>query len=327
MSGPIDGWDARPGVAPVTPPPGSGWTIPTPTKRSRLGIAELFEEAFTVWRHHFRPIFVVHLIFQVPLLIVTFVPLLVSSRFAALAPRTSFGRPVVPTRAEIQAVLDLVPLLLASSLAIVVLAPLLAAFALAGPSYIAGRARRGDSPTIRETLSALRRLIRPIVGYSVALLALAVGVVLAFAIGVVILLLLGRLPRVEEVAVLVVVIATIVGIVAMLIALIRVQVAIPALVHARLGGRAALRRTWALVGGSVLHTAIVLLVVGFIVSLAPGIVVSVLTPTDPVRLAADPLAAVAPAMLVQLVTAAALGPLYSLVLTALYFDLADADRR
>ena len=328
MTGPIEGWDARPGGSPVPASAESAWTRPAPPKRQRRGIADVFEEAFKVWKRHFRPILLTHLVFQLPIVVLSFVPMVVSSGIAARLPRTTPpGRPFPLTEADIRAILDALPLFALSSLLLIGLTPILGALAMAGPSYIHGRARRGDEPTVRETFLALRRMLGPIIGYAFALLGLAVLIVVAFVVGVVVVLVLGRSAGMVGPAILLVMIATIVGVVAMVIALIRLSLAIPALVHERLGGVAALRRSWSLVRGSVLHTFVILLVVGFVVGFAPGIVASMVMPVGVDMSVGDLVPSLIPTVLIQLLAAAILGPLSPLVLTALYFDLAEEPRR
>ena len=301
-----------------------GWNAAPP--RRRTPIADLFDETFGLYRRHLALVIGFTALFTLPIL-------LVSAPFQAWqlqftgAGTDPFGVGD-PARAQAAArqILEALPLILGGTLLFVVVSLVLSTFAFAAVTYVAGRGRQGDRPTAGEVLSALRRLAGPLIGYTFAyfglIVLLTVLAVLAFVLLVAIFAAVGGRAGIAF-ATFFSILFLIALIIAVIAVTVRLAVAIPALVHERLGGIASLRRSWELVRGSMWRTFAILLLVGLVIGVL-SIVVTAFLPIQGVLAGSVVDYVVATLLLgaVQLV----LGPISPILMTVLFFDLARGDR-
>lgn len=287
----------------ATPVSGAG----TPRPR-RTPVADLFEETFRLYRGHFAPMVLVFAAFEIPIVVAT-LPL---TAWQAHWSRYLYN----PSSADLQRALGELGPFLAVSGIVGLAAIILGAFASAGVTYVAGRARTSERPTAREVFPVLRSLAPSILGYvglivAAALLLgvgfLALGLLLAFGIG-------GRLSGLVAVLVILAVITI------AIIGVARLALTIPALVLERLGPLPAVRRSWNLVEGSTWRTFGIVLLAGLVIS----VIASVATPVYlPGMMDGIISGSVGSFVLVALVTGAIqtlLGPIVPTLLTVLYFD-------
>jgi hypothetical protein len=288
--------------------PGSG--VAGTTRPRRTPVADLFEETFRLYRGHFAAMVLVFAAFEIPVVILT-LPL------TALQAQWS-QRFYDPSPAALQRVLDdLVPFFAATSV-VGLVAIILGAFAAAGVTYVAGRARNGESSTAREVFPVLRSLAPAILGYVGLIVAAGLLVGVGFiAIGLV--LALGT-PDGSELGGLVAVVVVLAAIAIIIVAVARFALAIPALVLERLGPIPALRRSWSLVEGSTWRTFGIVLLAGLVLT----IIASVATPLYvPGVMEGIVSGSVGSFVIVALVSGAIqilIGPVIPTLLTVLYFD-------
>ena len=290
----------------------SRWDSGAP--RRHTPFADLFEEAFRLYRRHWRVIIGVTALFQVPLAVATG-PLnawtLRLSTFGLADPL-----PVEPF------------VLLAAALAVMLLSVLLGTFAFAAVSYVAGRSRRGEGASAREVLRELRNVVRPLLAYSLLLVAGFLALVLALALVVVTLLVVAG-PRAGEsggLGAFLALVAGVAGVVALVAVSTRLALAVPALVNERLPAVESFRRSWALVDGRTWRTFWVLLLLGIVTGLIAGIINPFLIPGVSEGVLRGSLASYAVAAVVSGIVQILLGPIFPAVLTAIYFDYAARGR-
>ncbi len=287
--------------------PGSG--VAGTTRPRRTPVADLFEETFRLYRNHFAAMALVFAAFEIPVVILT-LPL------TALQAQWS-QRFYDPSPAALQRVLDdLVPFFAATAV-VGLVAIILGAFAAAGVTYVAGRARNGESPTAREAFPVLRSLAPAILGY----VALMIAAVFVVVVGFTVIVLLGfGIGAGRDVSTLVAVVAILAAIAVLIIGIARFALAIPALVVERLGPVDALRRSWSLVEGSTWRTFGIVLLAGLVLT----IIASVATPLYVPGLMEGIISgSVGSFVVVALVSGAIqilIGPIIPTLLTVLYFD-------
>jgi hypothetical protein len=288
--------------------PGSG--VAGTTRPRRTPVADLFEETFRLYRGHFATMALVFAAFQIPVVILT-LPL------TALQAQWS-QRLYDPSTAEIQRALDDIVPFLAAFLLVGLAAIILGAFASAGVTYVAGRARHNERPTAQAVFPVLRSLAPPILGY----VGLMVGAVLLVGMGFLAIGLLLAIGMADDgdLGGLVAVVVVLATIAIAIVAVARFALAVPALVLERLGPIPALRRSWTLVEGSTWRTFGIVLLAGLVVT----IIASVATPLYvPGMMEGIISGSVGSFVLVALVSGAIqilIGPIVPTLLTVLYFD-------
>jgi hypothetical protein len=280
-------------------------------------VAELFEEAFRIYRRSFSPMVVVFGAFMIPLILVN-LPLTVWQAHWSQAQWEN--RNVVLLTSDNwleQMQAQLVPYLLAILLAVVA-ALLIGTFAAAGITLLATASRNGHPLDAGATFKAIRVLAPKLVGLAILLAAgwLATTITLGAAA-------LGIAHVMGATSIVAIALLLLIGLLFMVLiffAATRLVLAIPALVMEGLEPIGALRRSWNLVSGSTWRVlgifVLVLLVVttlgGFLPMLLPGVYAGLIR------------GSVSSYLQVAIVGGAVqvvLGPIVPTLMTALYFDL------
>ena len=298
----------------------SGWQAaperqPAP---KRTPVADLFEEAFGLYRRAFLTMLLVFGAFEIPFVLVNLPLTIQQARFSQAqwqANGFSFGSPTWS-----DAVGDQLLSYLVLTLATVVLAMLLLSFAAASATVVAGIARTGRQPRAAEAFAvvgeAAARLIGLVlilaggfVGLSLLFVAAALIVVVAFGanlgvtIGLILLMFLGLL-------VLVIFLGT------------RLAVSIPALVLERLGPMDAIERSWSLVLGSSWRVLGIVYLAILLVAVLGGFAPMLLLPGLYQGLMTGSVASYVELALVGGVVNLFLGPILPTLVAVVYFDLA-----
>lgn len=289
----------------AAPAPGPAGT----TRPRRTPVADLFEETFRLYRGHFAAMVLVFAAIEIPIILAT-LPL---TTWQARWSQNLYN----PSGADLQRALDELGPFLAVSVLLGLAAVILGAFAAAGVTYVAGRARAGDRPSAREAFLVLRGLAPSILGY-VGLIAaaslllgtgfLAIGV-FGFASGA------GR-----GLSTLLAVVAVFAAVAVVIVGVARLALAIPALVLERLGPVEAVRRSWNLVEGSTLRTFGIVLLAGLVVTVIASIATPAYLPGLMEGILTGSVGSFVLVALVGGVVQTLLGPILPTLLTVLYFD-------
>jgi len=281
-------------------------------RRPRTPIADLFEETFRLYRRNFGPMLLVTAVFLGPVVLAS-LPL----TFWQAQWSRQFSTP-----ASAAAAMDEVGPFIGLSLAISLLALVLGTFAGAGITYVAGRARSGDRPSVGEVFRALRRLTPPIAGYIGLFVAGWLAMSLAVVVLVVISVLIAGVSQKIGVAIAAIVLLGLALTIAVVAVLVRLALSLPALVLEQQRPMNALRRSWRLVAGSMWRTIGILLLVGLVIGIA-GLVVSPVYIPGVMEgfLEGSPGSYIVVAIIGGAIQIA-LGPILPTLLTVLFFDYA-----
>jgi hypothetical protein len=279
------------------------------TRPRRTPVADLFEETFHLYRGHFVAMVLVFAAFEIPI-ILAMLPL---TTWQARWSQHLYN----PSGADLQRALDELGPFLAVSGLFGLVAVVLGAFAAAGVTYVAGRARAGDRPGAREAVPVLRSLAPSILGY----VGLILAAILLVGVGLVAIGLFGfGIGAGRGLSTLLVVVAIFAAIAVSIVGVARLTLVIPAMVLERLGPVEAVRRSWTLVEGSTLRTFGIVLLAGLVVT----VIASIATPAYlPGLMEGILTGSVGSFVLVALVGGAVqtlLGPILPTLLTVLYFD-------
>jgi hypothetical protein len=298
------------------------WGIAPEPERTRMPVAEIFEETFRLYRQNFPLMVGVMAVFQI-LIVVLSVPFQIWQ--VEWSRRYGTGFPFDPAGAEAALPpLREIALVTGAFWAFILAAFVLGTFGGAAMSYIVGRVRNGDPPPAREVFLALRRLAGSILGYVAVLvvggvllfigLAITVGLLAVFVF-----LAIGRTGGTGAV-----VFVSLVGGVAIAILLIvlgiRLSLAVPALVLERLRPIDALRRSWNLVRGSTWRTFGILFLATLVVGLISGLVSVIFVPGVMEGILTGSLTSLLLVTLGSGIVQVLLGPIVPILLTVLYFD-------
>ncbi len=331
-----DGWGA-PGPAQTGPgDPGwgqsGGWGPEPPRRR---GIGDLFEEAFSLYRRYFLLLVGSTALLQLPIILLS-VPLMayqneLTRRFydpftfgpasrTPLDPRPG-GSPLPEDLALVMALLFL----------FILVAGVLGNLAFAAGAYIVGRGRRGDRPAAPEVLRALTRLAGAVVLTTLAQVGLYVAILVGLFGAVVVLLVLAVVlggPGTGSLVLFVLgsVLFAVASVVVTIAVMVRLIVAVPALVHERLGPVAALKRSWGLLRGQMWRTFAIVLVIGLVVGILSSVITFFVMPTYFEGILRADVGAYLVATLLTGLVQVVLAPLVPAVITLLYFDLVDTSR-
>jgi hypothetical protein len=299
----------------------SGWQVaperqPAP---KRTPVADLFDEAFGLYRRSFLTILLVFGAFEIPFVLANLPLTIQQARFSQTQWESnafSFGGPEWS-----DAVGDQLLSYLLLVLATVLLAMLLLTLAAASVTLVVGMTRTGRQPRAAEVFVALREATPRLIGLiavlaggfvAISLLFVAAMLIVVVAFGANIGVTIGLILLIG------------LGLFVLLIFLgTRLAVSIPALVLERLSPMDAIRRSWSLVLGSswrvlgVVYLAILLVAVlgGFApMLLVPGLYQGLMTGT---------VASYVQLALVGGAVNLVLGPILPTLVAVVYFDLAD----
>ena len=305
----VPGWGTGPAAEPRTP---------------RTPVADIFEETFRLYRRNFLLMVGVLAVFYIPIAVVA-APFELWQLQWSLGPLYSDpplgngAQPVLPSA-------DQIATFVVTALVFAVVALVLSTFGNAAIAYIVGRARHGDAPPAREVFLALRRLAGPLLAYVAILL---VGVLLVFiaaglAIVIVAVLVAGVLggPGGAGLAALLSVVGLLALIVVGIAVMIRLSLAIPALVLERQRALDAFRRSWNLVRGSAWRTLGIFLLAGILVALVSSLVSPIFLPGVLQGAMTGSLLSYAIVTVIGTVVQVLIGPIIPILLTVLYFDYA-----
>lgn len=300
--------------------------FPEPLRR-RTPIAELFEETFRLYRRNFLLMAGLYGASQLPLILLS-LPLAAwqAEWQASLAQGRSgpggAGTEIPPWLTEQIAIVVVVALIL--FVAVLVLGVL----GMAAITYIAGRARSSERPPLREVLHALRRLSGALLGYVAvwmgAGLVLLAGALVVFGVFVLLIFVSAAGPggTGQAAFAILAILGTVVLMGLGIAVIVRLSLAVPAIVLERRGPIESLRRSWELVRGSTWRTfgilllaSVVISVIGGLVSpfFLPGVMEGVMTGSPTTYIFVT---------LVSGVVQVLLGPIIPIIVTLLYFDYA-----
>jgi hypothetical protein len=276
----------------------------------RRPVADIFDEAFRLYRENFRIMVIAFGAFQLPFVIL-------SLPFWALQAQSWQAQPLRPPSTE------QFGWLAAASFGIVLVGLPLGTFAGAAVAYVVRRARTGDRPEVRDVFQVLRREAGSILGFALLLLALFLGFGLLMAILALALVAIAGTGAGIGLAV----IGGFVGLVVLVVVTTRLTLGIPALVVERRGPLNALRRSWALVAGSTMRTFGIFVLGSLVVGLLAGIVNPVYIPDVAAGLVAGSVWSYAVVGVVTGLAQVLVGPILPALLTVLYFDYAEGQER
>jgi hypothetical protein len=275
----------------------------------------MFEEAVSLLRANARSVLAISGLFAAPLAVI--VALGLAADFSLVGFTTTDRAAVTEAARRLLAQL---PLLVAGVVVFMLVVMVLSTLAYAGISYVVGRAARGDRPTARETLAALRRLLPSLVGLPVIQLLLIAGYVIA-ALIVTVALAAIAVTAAGAIGILLAFVAYVVSVAGLIFLAVRWSLAVVAVVHDRASAYGALVRSWDVVRGSTWRVAGIMLIVTLAASIPTGLAFpflgQMMAGTGPV----EPLALIGFAVVYGLALTIA-GPIVSAVLTLVYFDLA-----
>ena len=285
-----------------------GWGIGSPEAVAprRRPVADIFDEAFRLYRENFRIMVIAFGAFQLPFVIL-------SLPFWALQAQSWQAQPLRPPSME------QLGWLAAASAGVALVGLPLGTFAGAAIAYVVRRARTGDRPHLRDVFHVLRRDAGSILGFAVVLLAGFLGFGLLMGLFVLALMAIAGTGAGIGLAV----IGGFVGFVVLLVAGTRLSLALPALVVERRGPLNALRRSWALVAGSTMRTFGIFALGSLVVGLLAGIVNPVYIPDVAAGLAAGSVWSYTVVGVVSGLAQVLVGPILPALLTVLYFDYAE----
>jgi len=291
-----------------------GWGLgntPAATPRRRP-VADIFDEAFRLYRQNFALMVVVFGVFQVPLVLLTLPFWAAQAQWQA---PSAFDPARLPS-------MDELGWLGAGAVAITIAGMLLGTFAGAAIAYVVSRARTGDRPAVGQVFQALRRQAGQLLGL---VLLLVVGL-LALGLIVAVVVVAGGGLGGGGAAIGAALLAAIVASVVIAAASARLTLAVPALVVERSGPLNALRRSWALVEGSTLRTFAILLLGGLVVGLISSLFSPLFLPGIAEGLVTGSVVTYAIVGLGSGIAQVLLGPIVPTVVTILYFDYVDRER-
>jgi hypothetical protein len=284
-------------------------TQSTAVTRPRTPVADIFEEAFRLYRRSFPRMVVVFGIFEIPLGVVT-LPLTLA--------QAQWSRQWATTPVD----LDMLGPLIGGTLLFWLVAALLWTFAAAGVTYLAGRSRTGASPSIPEALRELRRLAPSILGY-VALLAAGSLVVLVL-LAMVALVAVAMVDLRSSAGIAIVVVSIFLFSVASVVVLgfivTRLTLAVPVLVLEGERPTGAIRRSWLLVRGSTWRTLGILFLASAVVGVIGLVVSPAYVPGVFEGLMSGSVGSYALVAIVSGALRTLVGPIVPVLMTVLYFE-------
>ena len=298
----------------------SGWQTaperqPAP---KRTPVADLFDEAFGLYRRSFLTILVVFGAFEIPFVLANLPLTIQQARFTRAQWESNsfwFGGGAWSDAVGGQ-LLSYLVLVLATAL----LAMLLLTFAAASVTVVAGVARTGRQPTAAEVFAAVGEAAARLIGLVVILAGGFVAISLVF-VAAMLIVVAAFSANVGVTIGLILLIAL--GLFVLVIFLgTRLAVAIPALVLERLDPMDAIRRSWSLVLGSSWRVLGIVYLAFLLVAVLGGFAPMLLLPGLYQGLMTASVASYVQLALVGGAVNLILGPILPTLVAVLYFDLA-----